>query len=157
MKSTRKLSVILFACFAMAIPSFAQNAPQQKAQKIEKSYPSEKMIQELNLTPDQQTKLAAFQKEWKSEMQAEGAKMNATKGNDSIRQARRAQAAKRQAAHQAEIKKILTPEQYTKYLEMKMAQKGKPQQKGMRGGKMKMQGKGGCKTDSMMPNTMMKK
>ena len=154
MKSTRKLPTILFACFAMAIPSFAQKAPQ----KATKTFPSEKMIKELNLTPEQQTKLASFQKEWNEAKKTERAKITeASKGNDSIRQARREEASKRQEAHQAEIKKILTPEQYTKYLELKVARKGKPQPKGMKGGQKKMQRKGKQATKTMPSTTVEQK
>jgi protein CpxP len=76
------------------------------------------MAKELNLTPEQQTKLEALMKD----MQAQRANRQSPP-SDADRQAMQAS----RATMEAKMKEILTPEQYTKYESMRP-------QRGPRGG-----------------------
>lgn len=93
----------------------AQTAPAQAGRGSRAD-----MMKELNLTPDQQTKLTALMQE-----------MRARRGNmqgppsDADRQAMQAS----RATMEAKLKEILTPEQYAKYETMR-PQRGQRQSSG---------------------------
>jgi len=135
MKTVKILSLTLL----MSVLCVGMTFAQQQGQKV-KATPEERaakrmemMKQTLNLTPDQVTKLQAIQTEFaKDQDQAQAAK----KGNWQDMKAKR-------EAYDAQVKEILTPEQYQKYQDLRASKMKK-------GGKQGMAKKGGnrqCKKD----------
>lgn len=117
-----KLKFFLAAiCMVMGLSLSAQPGKPGKAPR---QFPDEKMIKELNLTPQQVTDMKNLFDQQRAEgekfrqeqrAQAEKQKMN--------REEMKAAMEKRREEHRAKIKAILTPEQYTKYLEMQLEQR----------------------------------
>lgn len=77
----------------------------------------------LDLTPDQQKALQTLQENRRAEQKL--AREQAKADKKESREARRAKAAESREKYLAEVKKILTPEQYTKFLENGFAFKNK--------------------------------
>jgi len=121
MKTVKILSLTLLMSVLFAGMTFAQQqgqkTPRVKATPEERAAKRvEMMKQSLNLTPDQVTKLQSVQTEFaKNQDQAQAAK----KGNQQDMKAKR-------EAYDAQVKSILTPEQYQKYQDQRtsMIKKG---------------------------------
>ena len=77
----------------------------------------------LDLTPDQQKALQTLQENHRAEQKL--AREQAKADKKESREARRAKAAESREKYLAEVKKILTPEQYTKFLDNGFAFKNK--------------------------------
>lgn len=132
-----KLKFIATAfCMVMGLSLSAQTTQNTSPEKAPKQYPSEKMVKELNLTPKQITELKNLQEEQQADREKFRQEQQAlTKEMKKDSAERKAAMDKRRNEHQAKLKTILTPEQYTKYLEMQLNQRSKMDKKGQDRGK----------------------
>ena len=138
MKSTFKIS--LFACFMLvfASASFAQTQPAKgKAKpspemKAQKKAEREEFGKELGLNKDQEQKLKEINQRYRTEMQA-------LRSTDQT--ARKAEMKKLHDAKQAEIKAVLSADQYAKW-EAKKAEHKDDRKQNKKGGKGKKGPKG---------------
>lgn len=105
-------------CFAMDDKGEGMQGKKKMEQTMEKRQAKhvEKMTKELNLTPEQKTKLEAILKENGDNMKAEMEKMKETHKT-------------MQEAKDQKIKEILTPEQAQKFDKMKEENKAKMEKK----------------------------
>lgn len=122
-----KLKFIASAlCLVMGLSLFAQTPKDESKDKTPKQYPSEKMIKDLNLTPKQVTEMKAFFETQQAEREKfRQEQRNMTQQQKADTAARKATVEKRREENRAKLKSILTPEQYTKYLEMRVDQRQK--------------------------------
>lgn len=128
---------ILFAAIALifSVNLFAQ-APQRGERREFKpeemaTRMADGMKKELSLNDEQYKSVYNLYLKRGEEMKARRAKEQ--QGQQVDREARRAEMQKQQAALNAELKKILTAEQYTKYEEMQKKQQQRRGQGGPRG------------------------
>ena len=120
-----KVKVLASAlCLCVGLTLSAQNKSNKgnRQDKEPRQFPSEKMIQDLNLSEKQVI-------EWKelheSNMKAKAEAREQNKENKTTltKEEREAKAQERKAARQAEVQKILTPEQFAKFEELKKDKK----------------------------------
>lgn len=99
-----------------------EKTEQTEVKKDRKAHKANRSFEGLNLTDDQKAKIQALkaQKADKAKAQAQADKAKKKEAKDKMR------AGKRQARQDylASLKSILTPEQYTKFLENNFVQKG---------------------------------
>ena len=141
----KKIFLMLSVMFALVATSFAQTtqteAPVEQKQKGKDKMKRQgkrdgaKAAKTLGLNDEQKTKMKASQDDFKG-------KMGALKSDQSLsKEQKKAKMKEIAQAHDAELKKTLTPEQYTQMTEMR---KNRMAQGGHKGGK---HGKKGAKTD----------
>lgn len=132
-----KLKFIAAAfCMVMGLSLSAQTTQNTTKEKTPKQYPSEQMIKELNLTPKQVTEMKSFYDQQQAEREKfrkEQREMNKDQKENTAE--RKAAMEKRREENRAKIKSILTPEQYTKYLEMRADKSQKMHKRGKDGRK----------------------
>ncbi|NUN68667.1 MAG: hypothetical protein HUU02_03045 [Bacteroidetes bacterium] len=107
----RTTFMIMVLFLFSAVTAVAQ--PRQGERGNREDVQTERMKEELGLTADQAAKVKAILKRSREETQAEFG------NSDGDREARREAMMKRQEKNDAEIMKLLTPEQKKKYEEMK--------------------------------------
>ena len=144
--------IILTLALGIATITFAQQSgmgkpgkmdPEQRKAAMQQKQQEhlDKMAKDLNLSPEQVTKVKALQDKQMSEMQANMEK------NKEARNVKMAEMQKKREAHDAEMKKILSPEQYDKWQKQRLenmqkqrdAWKNKAMRKGGKQGGMKPQ------------------
>lgn len=135
---------LIFAAFALifSVSMFAQQ-PQRGDRREFKpeemaTRQAEHMKQELALDDEQYQSVYALFLKRNEEMKKQFA--NRQEGQQVDREARRAEMIKKQEAMNAELKKILTAEQYTKYQEMQKKEQERRRQGGPQGGPRGPQG-----------------
>ncbi|MET4105283.1 hypothetical protein [Hymenobacter sp. UYP22] len=138
------IAALLLSTLATVPPAQAQTEPVQKVKVRKDKAPAKtaevgkphdtsrggrgpgnhlaEMTKELNLTPEQQTKVAALQQEQMQQMQTQRAN---NQGGD--RAARQQQLQAQRAATDAKLKEVLTAEQYQQY---QTRQQQRPQRTG---------------------------
>lgn len=123
------VSAFGFQAFAQNnAPAAADNSPKTKTEKAEKAHKAN-LFEGIDLTADQQSKLTALREQRMKERAERKAQRtadaSAAKKTDRKKDMAKADGAKKQPGARSEarakqlaaIKEILTPEQYTKYLE----------------------------------------
>lgn len=132
-------------CMVMGLSLSAQTTKDNSKEKTPKQYPSEKMIQDLNLTPKQVTEMKSFFEQQQAEREKFRQEQRTQSQNQKIsKEERKTAMEKRRNENRAKIKTILTPDQYTKYLEMQVDKKSKMDKNGKEGPRHDRKGKG-CK------------
>ncbi|MEG1585852.1 MAG: Spy/CpxP family protein refolding chaperone [Bacteroidales bacterium] len=128
-----KLKFIASAlCLIMGLSLSAQT--NTKEVKAPKQYPSERMVKELNLTPKQVNEMKAFYEQQKVEREKfRQEQRSLTDQQKADTAARKTAVEKRRSENRAKLKSILTPDQYTKYLEFQLDQKQNMNKKGKDG------------------------
>ena len=102
-------------CLFIGLTLFAQNR-QNNQNKENRQFPSEEMIKELNLSEKQVTEWKEIQEKNFKAMQEQ--RDQNKKQDNADREERRKNFDEMRKAHREEIKKILSEEQYVKYLEI---------------------------------------
>lgn len=139
MKKIVLMFTVFFAFTAMALAQTdAQPAPSadiKKEKRKGKGY--DKIAQDLNLSADQKVKMKEIKVSFKGKMQAIRTDKALTK------EQKKAQVKDMYAAHEAEIKALLSADQYAKWSEVKAQHKahGKGKHKEKKGGKADANGK----------------
>lgn len=143
------LAVSAFGCQAFAqenATAAAGNSPMTKTEKAEKAHKAN-LFEGIDLTADQQSKLTALREQRMKERAERKAQRradaSASKKTDRKKDMAKAHGAKRhpgarseaRARQLAAIKEILTPEQYTKYLENCVIMSPGHKAKGMKAGR----------------------
>lgn len=117
----KKIIVMLLALAPMM--AFAQQAKPKKTVDERVEAQTERMAKDLNLTQEQQAQVAAINKKYVDQARERKAEAQTDK------EARREEAKQSADAHEAELKAVLTEEQYAKHLELKAAKQEKRQAK----------------------------
>ena len=148
-------------CLFIGISTFAQDVKKDKRGMNQPPvFPSEQMIKDLNLSQKQVEQMKSFMEEQKvqNEKIRKEAQANRQKSQETMK-AHREAAEKRRDANLARIKSILTPEQYTKFLEMRTKNQprmkdGKPMKNGKKDKRLRKNQKNGngCGNCPEMPN-----
>ena len=135
---------LIFAAFALifSVSMFAQQPQRGERREFKPeemaTRQAEHMKQELALDDEQYQSVYALFLKRNEEMKKQFA--NRQEGQQVDREARRAEMIKKQEAMNAELKKILTAEQYTKYQEMQKKEQERRRQGGPQGGSRGPQG-----------------
>ncbi|MBR4857365.1 MAG: hypothetical protein IKU94_12165 [Bacteroidaceae bacterium] len=135
---------LIFAAFALifSVSMFAQQPQRGERREFKPeemaTRQAEHMKQELALDDEQYQSVYALFLKRNEEMKKQFA--NRQEGQQVDREARRAEMIKKQEAMNAELKKILTAEQYTKYQEMQKKEQERRRQGGPQGGPRGPQG-----------------
>jgi periplasmic protein CpxP/Spy len=138
----KKLAIVFAFMFALVANTFAQadatpaplksekeSKADRKAGKSERKAKMKKAGDDLGLTSDQKAKMKELGQSLKGKMKA--IKTDASLSKDQ----KKAQIGEVAKSHETELKAIMTPEQFTKYTEMKKARKAnKGQKQGRKGG-----------------------
>lgn len=125
---------ILFAAVALmfSVTLFAQGSQRGERREFKPKEMATRMAdglkKELELNDEQYKSVYNLYLKRGEEMKARRSK--AQQGQQVDREARRAEMQKQQQAMNAELRKILTPEQYTKYEEMQKKQQQKRREQG---------------------------
>lgn len=117
----KKIIVVLLALAPMF--AFAQKAQPKKTADERVEAQTERLAKDLNLNEDQKAQVAAINKKYVEQAQQRKAEAQADK------QARHEAAQQMKADHEAEIKKVLTEDQYAKYQELQAAKQEKREAK----------------------------
>lgn len=135
---------LIFAAFALifSVGMFAQQPQRGERREFKPeemaTRQAEHMKAELSLDDEQYKSVYTLFLKRNEEMKKEFA--NRQEGQQVDREARRAEMIKKQEAMNAELKKILTAEQYTKYQEMQKKEQERRRQGGPQGGPRGPQG-----------------
>ena len=135
---------LIFAAFALifSVGMFAQQPQRGERREFKPeemaTRQAEHMKTELSLDDEQYKSVYTLFLKRNEEMKKEFA--NRQEGQQVDREARRAEMIKKQEAMNAELKKILTAEQYTKYQEMQKKEQERRRQGGPQGGPRGPQG-----------------
>ena len=135
---------LIFAAFALifSVSMFAQQPQRGERREFKPeemaTRQAEHMKQELALDDEQYQSVYALFLKRNEEMKKQFA--NRQEGQQVDREARRAEMIKKQEAMNAELRKILTAEQYTKYQEMQKKEQERRRQGGPQGGPRGPQG-----------------
>lgn len=129
----RKLMMAAVALMFVCSASFGQQRERPSSEDIAKRQ-TEQMTKSLSLTDDQKSKVEAINLKYAKKQD------NAFKSNKEEKQARREEMKKNHEAKDAELKGVLSSEQYVKYQEKqqerknKAGERGEKRQKGPRSG-----------------------
>jgi len=118
----KNLMKVAFGISFVALTSLCVAQPDNggpRPHKMDAQGMTDRMAQDLNLTPDQKAKVLEIHKSHMAKMDS------LRKVNENNREALRAERRKIDDVNDAKYKAILTPEQYTKYLEAKLHRGGK--------------------------------
>ena len=135
---------MILAAFALvlSVSIFAQQPQRGERREFKPeemaTMQADRMKKDLNLDDKQYQSVYNLFLKRGEEMKAQFAKPQ--EGQQIDREARRAEMQKKQEAMQAELKKILTPEQYAKYEEMQKKEAERRRQGGPQGGPRGPQG-----------------
>ncbi|MGL4292310.1 MAG: Spy/CpxP family protein refolding chaperone [Bacteroidales bacterium] len=119
-----KLKIFASVCCLIMGLSLSAQTTKSTENKSPKDFPNERMIKELNLSQKQIDELKSFREQQikeRDEYREARKKQTPEQKGDSAE--KRVSLEKRKDDNRAKMKQILTPEQYTKFLEMNLDQR----------------------------------
>lgn len=133
MKALLKTGIFFMLISVFTVSLYAQDRGEKKISPEERAVKqTERMTKHLELNADQQAKVKAIHVKYNKEMKAKGEEARTKAKKD--KETRRAEMKKKHEAKEAELKSVLTPEQYEKWqIKQKDNKKGERKHKVKKG------------------------